>query len=53
MVSHVALLNIILTACAAAIMVFDHMLSQIIFVLIAAVAVLLLLLHFRGRFRKL
>ena len=52
-VSHVALLNIILIACAAAIMVFDHMLSQIIFVLIAAVAVLLLLLDFRGRFRKL
>jgi len=34
-------------------MVFDHALSQIIFLLVAVVAVLLLLLDFRGRFRKL
>jgi UDP-N-acetylmuramyl pentapeptide phosphotransferase/UDP-N-acetylglucosamine-1-phosphate transferase len=52
-VSHVMMLNVILIGCAAAIMVFDHALSQIIFLLVAVVAVLLLLLDFRGRFRKL
>lgn len=52
-VNHVALLNIVLIACAATIMIFDHRISQIIFLLIAVVAVLLLLLDFRGRFRKL
>lgn len=52
-VGHIALLNLILIACATAILKFDHMLSQIIFLLVAFVIVLLLLLDFRGHFRKL
>ncbi|WP_273727549.1 glycoside hydrolase [Brucella gallinifaecis] len=52
-VGHVALLNVILLACAAAILKFDHLISQIIFLLIAVVLVLLILLDFRGHFRKL
>lgn len=52
-VSHVALLNVILIVCAAAMLHFDHLLSQIIFLLVAIVAVLILLLDFHGRFRKL
>ncbi|MFD1198847.1 glycosyltransferase family 4 protein [Brucella gallinifaecis] len=52
-VAHAALLNIILIACACAMLLFDHLLSQIVFLVISAVAVLLLLLDFRGRFRKL
>lgn len=52
-VSHVALLNIILILCAVAMLCFDHLLSQVIFLAVAVVAVLILLLDFRGRFRKL
>lgn len=52
-VGHVALLNVVLIACAAAILVFDHFAAQIIFLLVAVIAVLLLLLDFRGRFTKL
>jgi len=52
-VSHVAFLNVILIACSAAVLSFDHLLSQIVFSLVAIVVVLLLLLDFRGRFRKL
>jgi len=52
-VSHVALLNVVLIFCAAAILVFDHFAAQIIFLLVAVIAVLLLLLDFRGRFTKL
>lgn len=52
-VSHVALLNAILILCAVAMLCFDHLLSQVIFLAVAIVAVLILLLDFRGRFRKL
>lgn len=52
-VCHVALLNVILVICAAAMLKFGHPFSQIAFLLIATVAVLILLLDFRGRFRKL
>ncbi|MGO1163798.1 MraY family glycosyltransferase [Brucella pseudogrignonensis] len=52
-VGHVACLNLILIACATAILQFDHLLAQIIFLLVALVLVLLLLLDFRGHFRKL
>jgi len=52
-VCHVGLLNVILITCAAAMLHFDHLLSQIIFLLVAIVAVLILLLDFHGRFRKL
>jgi len=52
-VGHVAFLNIILITCSTAVLAFDHLLSQIVFSLVAIVVVLLLLLDFRGRFRKL
>ena len=52
-VSHIALLNVILVLCATAMLHFDHLLSQVIFLLVAVVAVLILLLDLRGRFRKL
>ncbi|MBC8718498.1 glycosyltransferase family 4 protein [Ochrobactrum sp. Marseille-Q0166] len=52
-VGHVAVMNLILIACATAILEFNHMLSQMIFLLVAFVLVLLLLLDFRGHFRKL
>ncbi|MCL7999024.1 glycosyltransferase family 4 protein [Brucella sp. 21LCYQ03] len=52
-VAHVAFLNVVLILCAIAMLHFDHLPGQIAFVLIAIVAVLMLLLDFRGRFRKL
>lgn len=52
-VSHVGILNIILILCAASMLYFNHLLSQVIFLIVAIVAVLLLLLDFRGRFKKL
>lgn len=52
-VCHVGLLNIILIICAIAMVSFDHLLAQVIFLLVAIVAVLILLLDFRGSFRKL
>ncbi|OLS11792.1 glycoside hydrolase, partial [Brucella abortus] len=52
-VAHVALLNTILIACVVALLALDHPLAQLTFLLVAAVATLILLLDFRGRFRKL
>lgn len=52
-VGHVALLNAILIACAIALLALDHVLAQAAFLLVAVVATLVLLLDFRGRFRKL
>lgn len=52
-VGHVALLNLILMVCAAAVLTIDHPLAHIAFLLVAVVATLVLLLDFRGRFRKL
>ncbi|MRN42351.1 MULTISPECIES: glycosyltransferase family 4 protein [unclassified Brucella] len=52
-VAHVALLNAILIACVVALLALDHPLAQLAFLLVAAVATLILLLDFRGRFRKL
>ncbi|MBV2143020.1 glycosyltransferase family 4 protein [Falsochrobactrum sp. TDYN1] len=50
---HIALLNIILIGSAIAMMSLDHMFVRIAFLLVAIVAVLLLLLDFRGCFKKL
>ncbi len=52
-VGHVAFLNLILIVCAVAMLALDHMLARIAFLLVAVVATLVLLLDFRGRFRKL
>jgi hypothetical protein len=52
-VSHVALLNLILIACAVALLALDHTITQVAFLLVAVVATLLCCLDFRGRFRKL
>ncbi len=52
-VGHVALLNVILITCAVALLALDHPLTQLAFLLIAVVATLVLILDFRGRFRKL
>ncbi|ABQ61271.1 hypothetical protein H721_00531 [Brucella ovis IntaBari-2006-46-332] len=52
-VAHVALLNTILIACVVALLALDHPLAQLTFLLVAAVATLILLLDFRGHFRKL
>lgn len=52
-VGHVALLNLILIACAIALLALDHLITRVAFLLVAAVATLVLLLDFRGRFRKL
>ncbi|KAB2758598.1 MraY family glycosyltransferase [Brucella anthropi] len=52
-IGHVALLNVILIACAVALLALDHTITQIAFLLVAIVATLVLLLDFRGRFRKL
>ncbi|WP_343313816.1 glycosyltransferase family 4 protein [Brucella sp. BE17] len=52
-VAHITALNVVLTGCAVALMALDHPLAQLAFFLIAVVATLVLLLDFRGRFRKL
>jgi len=52
-VGHVALLNLILIACAIALLALDHLITRVAFLLVAVVATLMLLLDFRGRFRKL
>ncbi len=52
-VTHVALLNIILIACTIALLSLDHLFAQLAFLLIATVATLFLLLDLRGRFKKL
>lgn len=52
-VLHVAVLNIMLVACAVAALLFNHPMSLAAFLLIGTVATLLLLLDFRGRIRKL
>ncbi|URQ74234.1 MAG: glycosyltransferase family 4 protein [Candidatus Ochrobactrum gambitense] len=52
-VGHVALLNLILIACAVALLALDHLITRVAFLLVAMVATLVLLLDFRGRFRKL
>lgn len=52
-VAHVAFLNILLIASAGAALAFDHLLARLAFALVATVATLVLLLDFRGRFRKL
>jgi UDP-N-acetylmuramyl pentapeptide phosphotransferase/UDP-N-acetylglucosamine-1-phosphate transferase len=52
-VGHVALLNLILIACAVALLALDHLITRVAFLMVAVVATLVLLLDFRGRFRKL
>lgn len=52
-VGHVAMLNIILILCTVALLSFNHLFVQLAFLLIATVATLILLLDFRGRFKKL
>ena len=52
-VGHVALLNLILIACAMALLSLDHIMTQFALLLVAIVATLVLLLDFRGRFRKI
>ncbi|MEL4374243.1 glycosyltransferase family 4 protein [Brucella cytisi] len=52
-IGHVALLNVILVACAVALLALDNTVTQIAFLLVAIVATLVLLLDFRSRFRKL
>ncbi len=52
-VGHVALLNLVLIACAIALLALDNTITQVAFLLVAVVATLVLLLDFRGRFRKL
>ncbi len=52
-IGHVALLNVILITCSVALLALDHTITQIAFLLVAIVATLVLLLDFRGRFRKL
>lgn len=52
-VGHVALLNLILIACAIVLLALDHLITRVAFLLVAVVATLVLLLDFRGRFRKL
>jgi len=49
----VALLNLVLIACAVALLALDNTITQVAFLLVAVVATLVLLLDFRGRFRKL
>lgn len=52
-ICHVALLNLILIVCAIVLLVFDHIITQVAFLLVAIVATLILLLDFRGYFTKL
>lgn len=52
-VTHVALLNVILIVCAAVLIRFDHVLTQCALLLVALVAALILILDFRGCFKKL
>lgn len=52
-VLHVAILNIVLIACAIAALIFNHPMSLAAFLLVGTAATLLLLLDFRGRIRKL
>lgn len=52
-VSHVAVLNLVLIICAVVILEIDHILAQTALLIVAVVFVLVLLLDFRGRFRKL
>ncbi|WP_448786540.1 MraY family glycosyltransferase [Brucella intermedia] len=52
-VGHVALLNLVLIACAIALLALDNTITQVAFLLVAVVTMLVLLLYFRGRFSKL
>lgn len=52
-IGHVTMLNLILIGSAIAMMSLDHMFVRLAFLLVAIVAVLVLILDFRGHFRKL